>query len=112
MEIFHRLHVLTDYIPACRQIYFDECTFSHEKKIDFKAEPLMFLDLASRIKCLASRVVFHFGAKIRKGERTLPSSVSILKSVTNGNFLKVVIDTVSSQPSNIFSSGSRRKRKN
>ena len=89
MEIFHRLNVLTDYIPACRQIYFDECTFSHEKKIDFKAEPLMFLDLASR-------VVFHFGAKICKGERTLPSSVSILKSVTNGDFLKVVIDTVSS----------------
>ena len=56
----------------------------------------MLLDFASRIKCLASGIVFHFGAKMRKAEKTLPSSVSILKSVTNRNFLKVVIDTVSS----------------
>ena len=96
MEIFHRVHVLTDYRPAWHQIYFGESTFFHEKKIDFKAEPLMFLDLASCIKCLASGIVFHFGAKMRKAEKTLPSSVSILKSVTNRNFLKVVIDTVSS----------------
>ena len=46
---------------------------------------------------------------LHKAERTLPSSVSILKSFANGHFLKVVIDTVSFLPSDIFLLGSGGK---
>ena len=44
--------------------------------------------------------------------RSLPSLVSILKLFTNGCFLNMLIDTVSFCPSDIFSYGSQRKRKN
>ena len=67
-------------------------TLSRKKQIDFKADRLMFLDLASRMKSLYSTSVQH----LLKAERSFPSSVSILKSFANGHFLKVVIDTVSS----------------
>ena len=65
-------------------------TFSKKKKKkDFKAEPLMFLDHASHMKSLYSTSEQYF---LKQRERTFPSFVSILKSFTNGHFLKVVID--------------------
>ena len=92
------------------QMYLDECNFfsKKEKKIDFKAEPLMFLDLASHMKSL------YFTSKqyLHKVERTAPSLVSILKLFAYGHFLKAVIDRVSVLPLLIFSSGSQSKRKN
>ena len=92
------------------QMNLDECNFfsKKEKKIDFKAEPLMFLDLASHMKSL------YFTSKqyLHKVERTVPSLVSILKLFANGHFLKAVIDRASVLPLLIFSSGSQSKRKN
>ena len=82
---------------------------ARKKQINFKAQPLMFLDLASRIKSLHSTLEQY----LQKTERNLPSLVSILNSFANGHFLKVVIDKVSFLPSGIiFSSGSWRNRKN
>ena len=92
------------------QMYLDECNFfsKKEKKIDFKAEPLMFLDLASHMKSL----YFTLKQYLHKVERTVPSLVSILKLFVNGHFLKAVIDRASVLPLLIFSSGSQSKRKN
>ena len=72
-----------------------------KKKIDFKAEPPHMQSLYSTLE--------HY---LHKANGTFPSLVSILKSFSNGHFLKVVIDTVSFLPSGIFSSGSLRKRNN
>ena len=74
-------------------------TFFKKKKIDFKAEP-------SRMQSLHSTSEQY----LHKADRTFPSSVSILKTFANGHFLKVVMDTVSFLPSDIFSSGSLSKR--
>ena len=79
-----------------------------KKTIDFKAEPLMFLDLASCMKSLYSISQQY----LHKAERTFPSSVSILKSFANGHFLKVAINTVSLLSSDIFSPKSWRERNN
>ena len=57
-------------------------------------------------------IVFYFGAILNKAERTFLSSASTLKSFANGQFLKVVVDTVSFSPSDTFSFGLRRKRNN
>ena len=65
-------------------------TLSRKKQTDFKAEPLMFLELASRMKSYSTSEQY-----LRKAERAFPSSVSILKSFANGHFLEVVIDTLS-----------------
>ena len=83
-------------------------TFSQKKKIDFKAEPLMLLDLSSHMKSL----YFTLKQYLHKVERTVPSLVSILKLFANGHFLKAVIDRASVLPLLIFSSGSQSKRKN
>ena len=72
-----------------------------KKKIDFKAEPSHMQSLYSTLE--------HY---LHKANRTFLSLVSILKSFVNGHFLKVVIDMVSFLPSDIFSSGSLRKRNN
>ena len=92
------------------QMYLDECNFfsKKKKKNDFKAEPLMLLDLASHMKSL------YFTSKqyLHKEERTVPSLVSILKLFANGHFLKAVIDRASVLPLLIFFSGSQSKRKN
>ena len=58
--------------------------FSCKKQIDFKAEPLMFLDLASCMKSLYSTSEQY----LHKAERTFPSSVSFLKSFANGHCFK------------------------
>ena len=65
------------------------CSTFLKEKNDFKAEPLMFLDHASHMKSLYSTSEQYC---LKQRERTFPSFVSILKSFTNGHFLKVVID--------------------
>ena len=72
-----------------RQRYYVYNTFT--KQINFKAEPLMFLNLASCMKLL----FFILEQYLHKADRTFLSSASILKSFANGHFLKVVIDIYS-----------------
>ena len=61
------------------------------KQINFKAEPLVFLNLASCMKLLS----FTLEQYLHKADRTFLSSASVLKSFANGHFLKVVIDIYS-----------------
>ena len=74
------------------------CNTFSKNQMDLKAEPSMFLDLASRMKSLhsASEIYLH------RAERASPTLVSILKSFVYGNFLKVLIDMVSFLPSDIW----------
>ena len=65
-------------------------TLSQKKQIDFNAESLMFLDLASCMKSLYS-ILEQYCIK----QRDFPSAVSILKSLANGHIFKVVIDPAS-----------------
>ena len=52
MEVFLRLHILTDYRPPQQQmnVTLMNVTLSRKKQTDFKAEPLIFIDLASHMK--------------------------------------------------------------
>ena len=86
MEVFHRFFMFWQitYLRDDKCTSMNVCNTFSKKQIDFKAKPLMFLDLASPMKSLYSTSQQY----LHKTERTFPSSVSFLKSFANGYFFR------------------------
>ena len=70
----------------------------------------VYADMYLAVQLLERQKYLHKEQYLHKAERTFPSLV-YLKSFANSHILKVVIDIVSFLSSDIFSSGSRMKRK-